>query len=370
MKKLGFGCMRLPMIGGPEGQVDQAQFNQMIDRYMAEGFCYFDTAHVYLQGKSELALREGLVERYPRDSYLFADKLSGSCFQSEADIRPFFEAQRKATGLDYFDYYLMHSQTAAVYEKFLSCNAYNVARQLKEEGKLRHLAISFHDKPSVLERILTEQPDIEAVQIQLNYLDYDDPSVESGNVYEVCRKFGKPVLVMEPVKGGALANLPEAAADIFRALKGGSPASYAIRYAASFEGVFMVLSGMSDLPQMEDNLSYMKDFQPLTEQEREAIDQVRAILRAENSIPCTGCRYCTAGCPMHIRIPDLFSCLNTQRRYHDWNSDYYYEVNTRESGKASDCIRCGKCRQICPQHLDVPALMVEVAAAFEENQQA
>jgi hypothetical protein len=364
MKQLGFGCMRLPMIGGAEGEVDQAEFNRMIDRYMQAGFCYFDTAHVYLGGKSELALRDGLVKRYPRGRFLLTDKLSGSCITKEADILPFFAQQLEACGVDYFDYYLMHSQTAQTYAHFMRCNAYEVVKGLKADGKIRHIGISFHDKPAVLAQILTEHPEIEVVQIQLNYLDYDSPSIESGAVYDVCRQFGKPVLVMEPVKGGALADLPEEAEACLAALGGSSPASYALRYAASFDGVFMVLSGMSNDAQMADNLATMAQPAPLSASERDTIEQVRQIIRQQNSIPCTACRYCTPGCPMHIRIPDLFACLNTKRRYQDWGSDYYYSISTSGSGSPADCIHCGQCERICPQHLPIPKLLEEVAAEF------
>lgn len=364
MKKLGFGCMRLPMIGGAEGTVDLPKFKEMVDQYMTAGFCYFDTAHVYIGGQSETALREALVERYPRDSFFLVDKLSGSCFQSEAAIRPFLEMQLSALGTDYLDLYLMHSQDKEVYEKFLSCNAYNVARQLKEEGKIRHFGISFHDKPEVLDRILTEQPDIECVQIQLNYLDMDSPSIESRGVYEVCRKHHKPVLVMEPVRGGALSDLPVEALEVFRALGDASPASYAIRFAASFPEVKMVLSGMSTPEQMADNLSYMADFKPLSPEEEAAVDRVKEILLAQNAVPCTGCRYCVEGCPRKIPIPDVFAVLNTKRRYADWGSDYYYEVVTYGKGKPGDCIGCGKCEKICPQHLKVREYLKDAAAAF------
>lgn len=365
MKKLGFGCMRLPMVGGPEGPVDQAEFNRMIDRYLEEGFCYFDTAHVYLGGKSETALREGLVKRYPRESFVLTDKLSGSCFSSEEEILPLFQRQLEATGAGYFDYYLMHSLSAEVYEKFTKLHTFETAQALKAQGKIRHLGISFHDKPAVLEQILSEHPEIEVVQIQLNYLDYDDPSIESGAVYQVCRKFGKPILVMEPVKGGALAALPPEAQEILDRRQNGSPASYAIRYAAAFPGVMMVLSGMSTLAQMEDNLSYMQSPQPLTPAELEDISQVRDILRRQNTVQCTGCRYCVAGCPRDIPIPNLFACLNSQRKYQDWGSGYYYGVHTKGHGKASDCISCGKCEKICPQHLPIRQLLAEAAQVFE-----
>lgn len=306
------------------------------------------------------------MQTYTDRHHLLTDKLSGSQFQSEEEILPFFEKQLAATGVSYFDSYLMHSLTAEGYEKFQRCRAFETVAQLKAQGKVRHMGISFHDKPDVLERILTEHPEIEAVQIQLNYLDWDNPSIASGAVYDVCRRFQKPVLVMEPVKGGALAGLPPEAAKVLEDLHGGSAASYAIRYAASFEGVCMVLSGMSTVAQMADNLSYMDEFRPLDARELEAVEKVREILRRQNTVACTACRYCTSGCPMDIHIPDLFSCLNTKRTYQDWNSDFYYEVHTTGHGKASDCIACGQCEGACPQHLPVIQLLRDVAAAFEQ----
>lgn len=364
-KNFGFGCMRLPM---KDGEVDKAEMCRMVDAFLARGFNYFDTAHGYLGGKSEIAVRECLTERYPRDAFILTDKLTGSYFRSEADIRPFFESQLKACGVEYFDFYLMHSQNKEIFEKFRACNAYETAFALKEEGKVRHVGLSFHDRAEVLDEILTAYPQVDVVQIQLNYVDFEDAAIQSRLCYEVCRKHGKPIIVMEPVKGGTLVNLPEDARAVLEGLHGGSPASYAIRFAAGFDGIFMVLSGMSNLEQIEDNLSYMADFKPLNETERAAVSKVCAILRAQHMIPCTACRYCTDGCPMHISIPDLFACLNAKQIYHDWNADYYYEdVYTKQNGKASDCIACGKCERICPQHLPIRQLLRDVAAEFERR---
>lgn len=363
-KNFGFGCMRLPM---KDSDVDVAEMNRMVDTFLENGFNYFDTAHGYVDGKSETALRECLTSRYPRDRYILTNKLTDFYFKKQEDIRPFFESQLKACGVDYFDFYLMHAQGAENFAFFKKCRAYETALELKSEGKFRHFGISFHDRAAVLEQILTEYPQIEVVQIQFNYADYDDPAVESRKCYEVCRKFGKPVIVMEPVKGGNLVNLPDKAKAVLDDLHGGSPASYAIRFAAGFEGIMMVLSGMSNMEQMRDNISYMKDFKPLSEQELAAIGKVQEIFKSMNLIPCTSCRYCTAGCPKHISIPDLFAVMNTKQLYHDWNADYYYNVHTSgEKSKASDCIKCGKCEQACPQHLHIRDLLETVAKEFEK----
>lgn len=363
-KNFGFGCMRLPMNGD---QVDIAETTRMVDEFLAQGFNYFDTAHGYIGGKSELALKECLTSRYPREAYSLTDKLTDSYFKTEADIRPFFESQLEACGVDYFDFYLMHAQNADNFKKFKACRAYETAFALKAEGKVRHVGLSFHDRAEVLDQILTEYPQVEVVQIQFNYLDYDDIAVQSRKCYEVCRKHGKPVLVMEPVKGGSLVNLPEEAKKVLDDLHGGSPASYAIRFAAGFPGMMMVLSGMSNLEQMKDNLSYMRDFKPLNETELAAVNKVQEIFHKMNMIPCTACRYCVEGCPKQISIPDLFAIMNTKQLHHDWNADYYYEeVHTAPGRRASDCLKCGKCEKICPQHLPIRKLLEEVAKEFDK----
>ena len=253
-KNFGFGCMRLPM---KDGEVDTEQTCRMVDTFLENGFNYFDTAHGYLNGKSETALKACLTSRYSRDRYVLTNKLTNFFFKKQEDIRPFFQSQLEACGVDYFDFYLMHAQGADNFAYFKKCRAYETALELKAEGKIRHFGISFHDRAEVLEQILTEYPQVEVVQIQFNYLDYEDPAVESRKCYEVCRKYGKPVIVMEPVKGGTLANLPEEAKAVLDGLKGGSPASYAIRYAAGFEGMLMVLSGMSSMEQMEENIGFL-----------------------------------------------------------------------------------------------------------------
>lgn len=362
-KNFGFGFMRLPM---NDKEVNYEELNKMVDTFLENGFNYFDTAHGYVEKKSEIAIKECLTKRHKRESFVLTNKLTNFFFTKQEDIRPFFESQLEACGVDYFDFYLMHAQSKENFAFFKKCHAYETALELKNEGKIKHFGISFHDTAQVLDQILSEYPQIEVVQIQLNYVDFDDVAVQSRKCYEVCRKHNKPVIIMEPVKGGNLVNLPSDAQKIFDELHGGSNASYAIRFAAGFDGVFMVLSGMSNMEQMLDNISYMKDFKPLNEKEKEAVHQVCDVFKNMHLIACTACRYCVAGCPKHISIPDLFSCMNTKNIYHDWNANYYYSnVHTKFGGKASECIECEKCEKACPQHLPIRKLLKDVAKEFE-----
>ena len=364
----GFGTMRLPT---KNGKPDHDEFSRMADAFIASGLNYFDTAHGYHGGQSETAIRDCVAKRHDRSEFLLTDKLTEPYFRTQEDIRPFFEQQLAWCGVDYFDFYLMHAQDRNNYQKFKRCKAYETCYAFKEEGLIRHFGISFHDKAEVLDMILSEHPEVEVVQIQFNYVDYEDASVESRKVYEVCEKYGKPVLVMEPVKGGSLVNLPPEADAILRSMNGGSNASYALRFAASFPNMAVVLSGMSNMEQMEDNLSAMRDFQPLTDEEKAAVEKVCDIFRSLNLIPCTSCRYCIeeSSCPKGIRIPDMFSSLNAHEAFHNWNTAYYYNsvITGNGHGKASECIRCGKCEKVCPQHLPIRELLKDVAKTFESR---
>ncbi len=360
-KKLAFGCMRLPMKGE---EVDYEEFSKMIDMFIENGFNYFDTAHGYIGGKSEIAIRECLSKRYPREKFELTDKLTEPYFKTKEDIKPFFESQLEACGVDYFDYYLMHTQNRSNYAHFEKCEAYEVAQELKKEGKIKHVGFSFHDDAEFLDKILTEHPEVEFVQIQFNYIDFKSNNIQSEACYNVVRKHGKQLLIMEPVKGGSLVNIPEDAKKVFDDLGSGlSYASYAIRFAASFDGVYKVLSGMSSLEQMADNISYMKEFKPLEEKEFEAIDNVRNILYNTSGIPCTNCRYCVDGCPMGILIPDLFALYN-DAIMNDVDNKKEYEELISKSGSPLDCIKCGACEQTCPQHLKIRQLLEKIAEKY------
>ncbi|MBR2133825.1 MAG: aldo/keto reductase [Eubacterium sp.] len=356
-KNFGFGCMRLKRL--ENGEVDFDNFNQMIDLFMKNGFNYFDTAHGYIDYKSETAIRECLVKRYPRESFVLTNKLSEGFFKTEDEILPLFNSQLEACGVDYFDYYLMHAHNAEYFEKYNRLHAYEIVSDLKKQGKVRHMGISFHDTADVLDMILTKRPEIEVVQLQFNYLDLDDERVQAQACYDVCVKHGKDVIVMEPVKGGRLVNLPLAARNVFDRL-GGGYAEYAIRFAAGFENVKMVLSGMNDTKQMEENIRFMKDFKPLSDEEMEAVFKVRSILENQDIIQCTACGYCLAGCPMNIPIPSVFELLNKKKLDSSFDFDGEYSKLCENNGSANDCISCGQCEGVCPQKLEIIKLLEAV----------
>ena len=348
-KNFGFGMMRLPMIGE---DVDIDQTCKMVDAFLAAGFNYFDTAHTYIQGKSEAAVKSCISSRYPREAFLLADKLTPSTFQKEEDIKPLVDRMLEIAGVEYFDFFLLHAMSASRHELYKELRAYEVCLELKAEGKIRHLGMSFHDTADVLDNILNNWPQLEFVQLQFNYLDFEDPRVQSRLCYEVCDKHGKPVMVMEPVRGGALVNLPQEALEL---LPDGSPASYALRFAAGFDRVAMVLSGMSDEAQMADNLATMGDFKPLTSAERETLVKVRTIYQSQHKVPCTACGYCVDGCPAGIPIPDIFALLNKKLAKEEFDESAY---GTFENNGDS-CVGCGACENTCPQKLEIRHLLKE-----------
>ncbi len=362
-KNFGFGCMRLPMNGG---EVDIEHFSKMVDAFMAAGFNYFDTAHGYIGGRSETAIKAALTSRYPRESYVLTDKLSPPHFKTEEEIRPLIESELEACGVEYFDFLLMHAQNRNNFKDYQACRAYETAFELKAEGKVRHVGLSFHDTADILDMILTAYPALEVVQLQFNYLDYEDTGVQSRLCYEVCRKHNKPVIVMEPVRGGALVDLPDEAGAILDSLGGGSHASYAIRYAAGFEGNEMILSGMGSMDMMNDNLSYMKDFKPLDEKELEAIDNVVKIIRSQPLISCTDCKYCMEKCPKQIPIPALFNAMNEKTKLNNWLSGHKYRKATENASKACDCIECGVCEAACPQKLPIREHLKNISSIFDK----
>lgn len=370
MKKLGFGLMRLPKMDNDDpSSVDLEAVKVMADAFLAKGFTYFDTAAPYHRGHSEVVFREAVVKRYPRSAYTITDKLSLFMIDRPEDIPGFFDAQMERLGVDYLDYYLLHALGEKSYRKAIDFGAFDFVRRLKEEGRVKHIGFSFHDKAELLDEILTKYPQMEYVQLQLNYLDWEDASVQSRLCHEVAIKHNKPVIVMEPVKGGSLAHIPEEAAAL---LKQSAPdmsiASWAIRFAASAGDIMVVLSGMSDMAQLEDNMSYMDDFIPMNQSEREIVLKAAEIVRNTTAIPCTTCRYCVDDCPKQIAIPDYFNIYNNVKRFGGFtrnNARNSYENLTKTHAKASECIKCGLCESHCPQHLSIRSFLEDVAGELE-----
>lgn len=369
-KKLGFGLMRLPLKNqNDDGNIDIELTSKMVDTFLERGFTYFDTAWMYCAFKSEEAAREALVKRHPRDSYTLADKLHAGFIQNKDDRDKIFNEQLRKTGVEYFDYYLLHDVGLDHYKAYSDLDCFRWLMDKKEKGFVKHIGFSYHDNAELLDKVLTEHPEMEFVQLQINYLDWESEGVQSRKCYEVARKHKKPVIVMEPVKGGTLAKVPEAVEEHFKSYnENASIPSWAIRFAAGLEGVMMVLSGMSDMEQLLDNTGYMMDFKPLTAEEQKIVWEAVEILNANIAIPCTGCSYCTEGCPKKIAIPKYFSLFNADMqeiKEKGWTPQgEYYDRLTGVFGKASDCIACGKCEKVCPQHLPIIDDLKEVAKHF------
>ncbi len=340
--KLGFGLMRLPRNGV---SIDIKTTSEMVDIFLESGFTYFDTAFIY--PGSETATRKALVERHPRESFTLATKLMATGVTTAALARKEFDTSLSKTGAGYFDYYLLHSLMKQNYKTYERYKLWDFVREKKEEGLIKHYGFSFHAGPELLDQLLTEHPDVDFVQLQINYADWEDPKVCSRANYEVAAKHGKPVVVMEPVKGGKLADpLPEVKKIFDEVNPDASYASWAIRFVASLENVKVVLSGMSTIDQMKDNTSFMKNMKPFTDKERSAIARAQAYYQNRADIPCTACHYCTEGCPMNIPIPEIFSLVNSA------DMTRYGEI-TNGRGSASDCIKCGQCENVCPQQIKI-----------------
>jgi predicted aldo/keto reductase-like oxidoreductase len=364
--KLGFGMMRLPRIEGTNN-IDLEHTKRMVDAFIEAGGRYFDTAFIY-EG-SEEATKAVLCDRYPRESYYLADKLNASDFaaKSEEEAKNEINISLERTGAGYLDFYLLHGIDEGNHDKFDSYGIWDYMKQLKSEGVIRHYGFSFHSTPEHLEQLLTDHPDVEFVQLQINYADWEDTLICSRRCYEIATRHGKPVIVMEPVKGGKLANPPQAVKDILqRANPDASFASWAVRYAASLPNVMMVLSGMSNMEQVQDNVSFMRHFQPLNDAEYRVIDEASQALKQYADIPCTACHYCTPGCLMGIHIPEIFAVMNVYKMYGNL-TEARNEYRWRPGGNlASTCIQCGQCEGACPQHLPIIRLLEVVVETLEK----
>ena len=370
-KKLGFGLMRLPLTdANDKGSIDIEALKEMVDTFMEQGFTYFDTAWMYCAFKSENAVKEALTDRYPRDRYTLTTKLHASYLKTKEDRDRIFEEQRQKTGVDYFDYYLIHAIDQELYSIYNEMDCFNWLIEKKKQGLVKHIGFSYHDSAEFLDQVLTEHPEMEFVQLQMNYLDWESAEVQSRKGSEVASKHGKPDIVMEPVQGGTLADVPAEVRESFAAYHPDlSVPSWAIRFVASLDNVAMVLSGMSNMEQLMDNISYMKEFVPMNAEETELVHKAAEMIKDSIAIPCTGCSYCTEGCPMQIAIPDLFRVYNKSKRGEitDVEANEEYRQLTESGGKARECLACGQCQVACPQHLEIINYLKDVAKCMEKQ---
>lgn len=377
MKKLGFGTMRLPQLDPDDPKsIDEAQVCRMVDSFLDQGFTYFDTAYMYHEEMSERFVKKCLVDRHSRDSFVLADKMPLVVVKKQEDLSRFFTEQMEKTGTDYFDYYLLHNIGVERYPNVQLFDAFGFVEEQRRKGHIGKIGFSFHDGADCLDRVLTDHPEVDFVQLQVNYLDWDSAIIQSGRCVEVARKHGKDIMVMGPVKGGTLAQLPEEAEALIRTFAEAHPdlyngaipsaASFAVRFAASQENVRIVLSGMSNEAQLKDNTSYMKDFRPLNEDELKLVDSLKAVLNRSIAIPCTSCKYCMEVCPKNLNIPAYFGLYNMHATTGKM-TNMYYERASLNHGKAVDCIKCGKCEHNCPQHIEIRTWLDRFADLYEKK---